>query len=120
MTTPEKLPQRYSNFDVKMEWCISIKDRKTVIEGLIRNVRYSRMENIEIWVRHLDTREKTIGRAVELVTPQCLELYESTTFRLVLPDVVPPGAKLVFTYKYSGDDGGDASDWMQSFESNMV
>ncbi len=120
MMTPEMPPQRYANFDVKMEWGVSVKDRKTVIEGHIRNIRYARMENIEVWVQYRDAQGKNVARAVDLVMPRQLELNAAAPFRVALPTVVPPGGRLVFTYKYNGDDGGDASGWMQSFDSSMV
>lgn len=120
MITSESLPQKYSNFDVQMEWGIRISDRKTVVEGHIRNIRYARMENIEVWVHYRDAGGKTVARAVDLVMPRQLDLNAAAPFRVALPAVVPPGGRLVFIYKYTGDDGGDGAGWMQSFESTMV
>lgn len=120
MMAPENLPQQYANFDVRLEWDVRISDRKTIIEGLIRNIRYARMENIEVWVQYRDARGKTVARAVDLVMPQQLDLNAAAPFRVMLPTIVPPGGRLVFTYKYIGDDGGDGAGWMQSFESTMI
>jgi len=116
----ENLPQQYANFDVQMEWKVKISDRKTVIEGHILNIRYARMENIEVWVQYRDAEGKTVARAVDLVMPRQLELNAAAPFRVALPTIVPPGGRLVFTYKYNGDDGGDGAGWMQSFESTMA
>lgn len=117
MMQPASLSQQYTNFDVKMEWDIKIIDRKTVIDGLIRNIRYSKMEDIEIWVKHLDANGKTVARAVDLVMPRQLDLNAVASFTVILLTIVPHSADLVFTYKYNGYDGGDGSNWMQSFES---
>jgi len=111
------LSQQYSNFDVKMAWEITTIDRKTVIDGVIQNIRYAMMEDIEIWVAVLDPNGKTVSRAVALVIPRRLDMDRITIFRVMFPIVVPHGAKLVFTYKYDGCDGGDGTKWMQSFDS---
>lgn len=111
------MPQRYSDFDVSMTWTVQTIDRKTVFDGAIQNIRYAVMEEIEIWVAILDTNGKTVSRAVDLVMPRRLELDGTTAFRVTIPIVVPHGARIVFTYKYSGDDGGEGTKWMNSFES---
>ena len=96
---------------------ITTIDRKTVIDGVIQNIRYAMMEDIEIWVALLDSGGKTVSRAVDLVMPLRLNMDETASFRVMFPVVVSHGAKLVFTYKYTGDDGGDGTKWMQSFDS---
>jgi len=111
------MSQQYSNFDVKMSWEIYTIDRKTVIDGVIQNIRYAMMEGIEIWVALLDSNGKTLNRAVDLVMPGRLDMGETAEFRVLFPIVVPHGTKLVFTYKYAGNDGGDGMKWMQSFDS---
>lgn len=108
--------QQHSDFDVKLSWHIRTIDRKTVVEGLIQNIRYQIMEDIEVWVALLDSRGKTVSRAVDIVMPRRLDMNETTVFSARFPVVVPHGAKLVFTYKYSGSDGGDGEKWMQSFD----
>jgi hypothetical protein len=107
----------YSNFDVIMAWDITTIDRKTVVAGTIQNTRYAIMENIEVWVSLLDANGKTVCRAADLVLPRRLDMYETAAFKIELQIAVPHGAKLVFTYKYEGCDGGDGTKWMQSFES---
>lgn len=111
------ISQQYSNFDVKMTWDIKTIDRNTVIAGFIQNIRYAMMENIEIWVALLDSNGKTVSRAVDLVMPSRLDIDETNDFRVMFPIIVPHGAKLIFTYKYDGFDGGDGTKWMQSFDS---
>lgn len=100
-----------------MAWNIQTIDRKTVIDGVIQNIRYAMMEDIEIWVALLDSNGKTVSRAVDLVMPLRLNRDETASFRVMFPIVAAQGAKLVFTYKYAGDDGGEGTKWMQSFDS---
>lgn len=117
------LPQHYTNFDVKMAWDTQAVNGNTVIEGVIQNVRYATMEDIEIWVSLLDNKGKMVQRAVDYVAPRQLDMDAATAFSVKLPTVAPHGAKLVFTYKYGGLDGGGdgplggGTYWMQSFES---
>ncbi len=120
------LPQHYANFDVKMAWDIKAVDGNTVIDGVLQNVRYATMENIEIWVAVLDTQGKTVQRAADYVVPLRLDRDDTTAFSVKLPTVAPHGVKLVFTYKYDGFDGGGndgfgggGAGWMQSFESEI-
>lgn len=112
------MSQQYANFDIKMAWDITITESKTVIDGVISNIRYSKMQDVEIWVKYIDTDGRTVSRAVDLVTPNQLNMNDATEFRVVLQTIVPHGGKLVFIYKYYGYDGADGTRWMQSFESN--
>ena len=118
------LPHHYSNFDVKMAWDVKTVAENTVIDGVIRNVRYATMEDIEVWVALLDANGKTVSRAVDYVVPHRVDMNDTAAFSIKLPVAAPHGAKLVFTYRYSGSDGGGdnevgggATNWMQSFES---
>lgn len=120
----ETLPQRYSQFDVVMAWEIKTADGKSMVDGVIRNVRYYVMYGLEVWVAVLDPAGKVKSRSVSFIIPSELKLDESAPFTVKLPAVVEPGTRLRFTYKYRGSDGGDgvrgdglgATDWMQSFE----
>jgi hypothetical protein len=114
------LPQHYTQFDVKLGWEIKAGTNSTTVEGIIQNIRYARMENIEIWVSALDGSGKQIGRATSYVIPLQLDMNDLTSFSLKLPVATTAGTKLVFTYKYVASDGGSDDgggiNWMQSFE----
>jgi len=114
-------PQHYSQFDVNMGWDVKTENGRTLINGVIQNIRYATMEDIEIWVSSVDAGGKTVSRSVGYVIPRTLNRDDLTSFNLTLPIATAPGSKLVFTYKYNGFDGGGADDggtsWMQSFES---
>ena len=114
-------PQHYSQFDVNMGWDVKAENGGTTINGVIQNIRYATMEDIEIWVSSVDANGKTVSRSVDYVTPRTLNRDDLAAFSVTLPTTAPPGSKLVFTYKYSGLDGGGmdngGTNWMQSFES---
>lgn len=116
----EALPEHYQQFDLVMGWEISIDNGQTVVEGVVRNVRYFLMRDLEIWVALLDPQGKPVQREVSFIIPTDLKLDQSAPFSVRLPMAVKPGDRLRFTYKYRGSDGGDGlergTSWMQSFE----
>ncbi|TGU70238.1 hypothetical protein E4633_18740 [Geomonas terrae] len=116
----QSMPQRYNQFDVVMGWEVKPSDGGTVVQGIVKNVRYYMMRGLEIWVVPLDSAGKEITRGVTYIIPSDLPLDHSADFTVKLPVTVTAGERLRFTYKYSGNDGGDADkgggiDWMQSF-----
>jgi hypothetical protein len=121
------LPQHYSQFDVNMAWDVKTVGGNTVINGVVRNIRYASMEDLEIWVALHDAKGKLLGRAVSFVIPRRLDMDVTAPFDIKLPMVASPGSKFIFTYKYAGSDGGGNDgtrgggvNWMQSFESSVT
>lgn len=117
----ESLPQRYSQFDLVMGWETRVQSGETVLDGVVRNVRYYMMRDLEIWVALLDERGKVVARGMTFIIPSDLGMDKSAPFTVKLKVAVNPGDRLRFTYKYRGSDGGNGRergvDWMQSFES---
>lgn len=120
----EALPEHYQQFDLVMGWETRIDGGETVVEVVVRNVRYFLMRDLEIWVALLDPQGKAVQREVSFIIPTDLKLDESAPFSVRLPMAVRPGDRLRFTYKYRGSDGGDGLErgiaWMQSFERVVV
>ena len=117
------LTQHYSQFDLEMGWNYRVADGTTLIDGMVKNVRFQVMYDLEIRVEVVAPKQKVTARAVTLVIPRQLNLDESAPFSLKLPLAVQPGNRLVFTYRYRGNEGGGfgsgleaGTDWMQSFE----
>ncbi|MBK5276529.1 MAG: hypothetical protein JJE30_15975 [Desulfuromonadales bacterium] len=107
-----------------MAWDVKNIDGNTVIDGVIQNIRYSTMEDIEVWVALLDAKGKTLWRSVDFVIPRQMDMNDTSTFSVKLKSAATHGAKLVFTYKYSGFEGGGHDNgggvnWTQSFESKI-
>lgn len=116
----QAMPQHYRQFDVIMGWEVKPSNDGSVVQGMVKNVRYYRMRGLEIWVAPLDPAGKEITRSVTYIIPSDLPIDESADFTVKLPVSVPPGERLRFTYKYWGSDGGDGTrgdgvNWMQSF-----
>lgn len=120
----ETLTQRYSQFDLVLAWETKVVGGTTMVDGVVKNVRYAAMYDLEIWVAVLDPAGKAMARSVSFVIPRQLNLDESAEFGLKLPVAVAPGTKLRFTYQYRGSEGGEGfggglergPNWMQSFD----
>jgi PBP1b-binding outer membrane lipoprotein LpoB len=119
----ESLPQHYAQFDLVMGWDTKVTDSKTIIEGVVKNVRYAYMYDLEIRVAVLNAAGKTGEHGVAFVIPRQLEMDQMADFSVKLPVAVEPGTKLRFIYRYRGSDAGDSDggmdkgvDWMQSFD----
>lgn len=121
----ETLPERYSQFDLQMAWDTTVTGHQTVVEGVVKNVRYAYMNELEIWVAALDGKGRLLARSVAFVIPMQLRMDETAEFTLKLPVAVEPGDRLHFTYRYFVNEGGDLRPgsgldtgfpWVQSFD----
>ena len=116
----QTLPQHYTQFDLKLAWEVIPVDGSTVINGVVKNIRYYEIDELEIWVLSLDANGKEVHRAVDFVYK--LKENEVAQFTLKIPRAAS-GSKLRFTYRYFGRDGGDDSggslSWRQSFETEV-
>ena len=118
------LPQRYSQFDLVLAWDTRVVDGNTYVEGVVKDVRWAFMYDLEIWIAVIDPEGKVLARSMTFVIPNKLNQDEIVDFDVKLPVPVAPGAILRFTYKYRGSDGGDdggpllggGMPWMQSFD----
>jgi hypothetical protein len=113
------LPQHYRQFDVVMAWEMKDIPSGTVIDGVVQNVRYAYMNDLEVSVFPLDPQGKAMSRAVAFVIPNQIPRDGTAPFTIKLSKRLPPGSPLRFTYKYRYDEGGErggGGDWMQSFD----
>lgn len=115
----ETLPEHYNHFDAKLAWEVKSVANATVISGVIENIRYYEMGNIEVWVSSLDANGKEVHRGVDFVFS--LKQNEANSFTVKIPRVAP-GTTLQFLYRYigfNGDSDPDAVTWSQSFEAKV-
>jgi hypothetical protein len=114
------LPQRYSQFDMRLAWSIKVVGTETLIDGVLENIRYPQMGDIEVWVSARDAGGSIIARSVSYIIPRDLRRDEVAPFSLRLPVAAEPGAKLLFTYRYHAhEDVEDGTTWLQSFEAEV-
>ena len=115
------LPQHYDQFDLRLAWGTKTTGTEILIEGLVKNVRYLRVDDLEIWVAVLDAQGRTVARSVGYIIPPALALDEIAPFSLKLPVPALPGTKLRFTYLYAAfeGDGHHELKWTQSFDAEV-
>jgi hypothetical protein len=108
--------QHYEQFDLKMAWNVKAEGDKTILDGVITNVRYNRIYDLELRVAALDNEGKTAAHSI--FTMNELKRDDTVPFSTIVAMPATPGTKLRFTYRYKSSDGGGMSgeDWMQSFE----
>ncbi|WP_250680697.1 hypothetical protein [Geomonas sp. Red32] len=115
------LPYRYEQFDMALAWELRRSENETVVDGILKNLRYAFMEGIELWVAAAGPDGSVRARAVCYITPHQLRQDELAPFAVKLPLLIEPGDILQFTYCYSGSDGGDGgSKWTQSFNTTIA
>ena len=113
----QTLPHHYSQFDATLAWEVRTANGSTTIDGIVKNIRYYMMNELEIWVWSLDDHDLEVHRSTAFVSN--LKENEAAQFSLKLP-LLASGTKIRFLYRYIGHDGGsksgDASWWSQSFD----
>ena len=116
----DSLPFHYSQFDLRLAWNITVAGPETLIEGVVKNVRYAEVDGVEIWVSALDARGGTVARSASFVIPRQLKEDDIAPFSVKLPLAAEPGTKLLFTYRYHAhEDSDDDMGWMQSFRAEV-
>jgi hypothetical protein len=116
----QTLPEHHSHFDAQLSWKVTTEGGSTVISGVVKNVRYFKMTNLEVWVYSLDAGGKEVHRGMDFVFPLLQDA--AGPFSVKLPQLAS-GTRLRFLYNYVGlnDDGPspDAVQWSESFESRV-
>ncbi len=116
----QTLPEHYNQFDAQLAWQVSTVGNSTVIDGVIKNIRYYEMYDLEVWVYVLDANGKEVQRGVDFVYR--LRENEGGPFAITFPRLAS-GTRLQFLYKYVGINGdseaADAVGWSQAFEAKI-
>lgn len=118
-TDVAEYPNRYAAFDYKYAWKTGNTDHGILIEGLLKNVRYTYIDSVLMTVNVLDKDGKIVAKASDFPMPQRSAVGDVSFFSLMLRGVKPaPGDIFEFKVHYKGSDGGDHSgvDWHSSFK----
>jgi hypothetical protein len=119
----KNIPNHYSQFDVSLGWKIDNDNGRSTINGLLQNIRYATMEQVEVWVTSYDVDGKKLDRSVGFVIPPTVQRDDIVPFTVKFNHKATSGTRLTFTYKYLGKDGGgpdeDSTNWMQSFDATV-
>ena len=116
----QTLPQHYEQFDAKLAWDVTTTGGSSVINGVIKNIRYFEMNDLEIQVALVESAGREVQRDTYFIAG--LKENEAAPFALKLP-AAASGSTLRFRYRYMGYEGGGDSGgdvwWRQSFNWKM-
>lgn len=116
------LPGQYASFDLKLGWEVKKVGDQLFVDGIVKNVRYAYVEDLEIWVSPKDRNGNSLAPPASDFIQGNLRLDDYAGFSLKLPATTTPVATLVFTYRYTGLDGGEDGGgipWMNSFIADL-
>lgn len=114
------LPFRHNGQDLKKAWKASPSPKGLAIQGSLKNIRYFRMEDVEISVS-LVKKDGTIFSGETIFLPGFIDKDGYRDFDLVLKNATAsPGDLLQFIIKYSGLDGTSTLRWTSDFSADAV
>ena len=100
-------PYRHSDFDYKIAWKTTQANNEVIIKGVLKNVRYSHIELVELTIFLQGPDGKIRARATAIPFPQQSQMNEVVSFSAKVHNVaLNPGDTLQFSIHYSGSDGG--------------
>ncbi len=110
-------PYRYSSFDINVAWNTLPSGKTLMVNGLIKNMRYTQIEDIDVTISLLDKEKKEVSVGGALPIPIVLKSYDSEPFSAPLKGAeLRPGSALQFVIRYRVNEGGtDNYTWMTSF-----
>jgi hypothetical protein len=122
MSAPERNPAagypfRHADFDFKVAWKITPSGTGIALDGLLKNVRYARVEDIHLTVKLLSSKNKVLAEQSTLFLPLPLEMDDYRPFSVTLANVKPaPGDLLNFSILYRViDDRRSTFSWLSLF-----
>lgn len=113
-----RYPHSYAFYDLALSWETKRNDTSVTIEGIVKNISYYYLRDLEISATLLDSKGKSISKETFFVIPSLLSLDQTESFRFHLP--VKPGLhpeKLRIFYRYRlAEEGLRGSPHFYSFE----
>jgi hypothetical protein len=113
----DRYPFRHTDFDFKVAWKISQAGQGIVADGILKNVRYFQVGDIQLWVKVLTKDNKVMAEGSTLFFLHPLGMDEYQPFNVRLDNVkLNPGDLLTFVIQYRVlDDRRNIFSWLSSF-----
>ncbi|ACM22134.1 lipoprotein, putative [Geotalea daltonii FRC-32] len=110
-------PFHHDAFDLKVAWGVTPAEDGVVIAGVVQNVRYLQVRNVDMTVLLLDREKKVQSRGRSFPSPDWIDQDERGVFDLHLTGVTPgKGDLLQFIINYYAmDDASSSFYWISSF-----
>jgi hypothetical protein len=114
------LPFRHNGFDFKKAWKATPSPQGVVVQGVLKNIRYLRVEEVEITVSIQRKGDKIIAEDTTFLLG-VIDKDEYRDFALVLKNASAyPGDLIHFLIKYRAIDGGSTYGWTSDFTADAV
>jgi len=110
-------PFRHDDFDFRYAWKTTPAGQGAVVDGILMNVRYYQVVNMQLWVKVLNKEKKVLAERSTLFLPLPVDSYDYRSFSVKLDNVaLSAGDVLKFTILYRvNDDYKSSSSWLSSF-----
>ena len=110
-------PFRHADFDFKVAWKTSPSGSGISVDGILKNVRYYQVGDVQLWVKVLNKANKVLAEESTLFMPLPLEMDDYRPFSVTLQNVaLAPGDMLNFVIMYRViDDRRSSFNWLSSF-----
>jgi hypothetical protein len=113
-------PFRHNGFDVKQAWKTTPTPRGLAVEGVLKNVRYPYMEDVELTVSLVRDRSKVIAQDSFFVRGT-LGNDQYCNFATLLKEVtVAAGDQLRFSIAYRAVEGSSQLRWTGEFAADAT
>ncbi|WP_243372857.1 hypothetical protein [Geotalea sp. SG265] len=108
-------PYRHQAFDLNVAWKTVSSGQGTSVEGVVQNVRYVQVRDMEVTVLLLDGK-KVLARGRSFTSPNRIDRDDMAGFDLYLNASPRPGDLLQFIIQYQAlDDASNSFHWLGSF-----
>lgn len=115
-------PYRHADFDYRYAWKTTVTDQGVVIDGIMKNVRYSYIDSLFLTIEVLAKDGKVVAKESDFPRPQQTREGDVSRFGLLLRDVRPAaGDSFRFTVHYTGNEGNDQKiNWISIFTADAL
>ena len=112
----DKYTFTHKAFDLRYAWNVSQTDQGVRVDGLIKNPRYSSIDNIELRVALLNKAHQVIAKETTFPIPQMIQIDDYRNFGLLLRNAkLSEGDLLRFMVRYNVSEGQSGNFWVSGF-----
>jgi hypothetical protein len=111
----------HRDFDFRYAWNTAQTEKGVSIDGLIKNVRSPRVEQVEIDVSLLNKSRQVLAKSTTFLPTQAFEMDEYRRFGVQLKDAKISGGDLLqFLVHYTVAEGQSSFSWTSSFTVDAI
>lgn len=113
-------PYRHNGFDFKQAWKASQTPEGLAVDGVLKNIRYFRVENLQVSVS-VHRKQRQVSPEETYFISGNMEREEYRDFGVMLKQVtVAPGDQLHFVISYNALDGSTPFGWTSEFTADAL